>query len=114
MNYIKRLEEEVAVLREQAAVAYVEIEDLFEYLESPKFREDPTVQTKDVFARLASARSHLNAACLIGGVSRTDAYCEARGGRWYLAKNDDSLARGSFRVWIDAGEEVPADYEVCR
>jgi len=58
MNYIKRLEEEVAVLREQAAVAYVEIEDLFEYLDQPKFTHgDTTVQVQD------------------------DAYCEARGGR---------------------------------
>jgi len=110
MNYIKRLEEEVAVLREQAAVAYVEIEDLFAYLELPKFEQDSTVQTKDVFNRLSSARSHLNAACLIGGVSRTDAYCEARGGRWYLRP----AGCGADRVWIDAGDEVPADYVPCR
>ena len=113
MNYIKRLEEEVAVLREQAAVAYVEIEDLFAYLESPKFREDTTVQTKDVFARLSSARSHLNAACLIGGVSRTDAYCEARGGRYYVRPAGPG-AKFGYRVWIDAGEEVPADCVPCR
>ena len=113
MNYIKRLEEEVAVLREQAAVAYVEIEDLFAYLESPKFREDTTVQTKDVFARLSSARSHLNAACLIGGVSRTDAYCEARGGRWYYQYHG-TYTDGKPEVWIDAGEDVPADFLPCR
>ena len=112
MNYIKRLEEEVAVLREQAAVAYVEIEDLFEYLELPKFEQDTTVQTKDVFNRLAKARSHLNAACLIGGVSRTAAYCEARGGRWYYRYT--AIANVQPSVWIDAGEEVPADCVPCR
>ena len=94
MNYIKRLEEEVAVLREQAAFAYVEIEDLFAYLESSKFEQDTTVQTKDVFNRLSEARSHLNAACLIDdgavGDSRTNAYCEARGGRRSCRRKLDS------------------------
>ena len=34
--------------------------------------------------------------------------------RLYRGKVLAGFAGGTARVWIDAGEEVPADHEVCR
>lgn len=52
MNYIKRLEKENATFRRMIAAVEAELMDVRRYLTSPKFHEDPTVQVRDVLARL--------------------------------------------------------------
>ena len=52
MNYIKRLEKELAQAREQIAMVEGSIKEITSYLESPKFREDTTVQAGDILLRL--------------------------------------------------------------
>jgi hypothetical protein len=42
-----------------AALAFQNLEDLKEYLLSPKFHSDPTVQTSDVLRRIEDAKCNL-------------------------------------------------------
>ena len=57
MNYIKRMESENKVLWDQLAAIRIELTDLERYLTSEKFREDSTVQVRDVLNRLQTAKS---------------------------------------------------------
>lgn len=56
MNYIKQLEFNNRALRRTVVAALEEIGDLRVYLESSKFYDDPTVQTKDVENRILPLR----------------------------------------------------------
>ena len=56
MNYIKQLEFNNRALRRTVVSALEEIGDLRVYLESSKFYDDPTVQTKDVENRILPLR----------------------------------------------------------
>ena len=56
MNYIKQLEFNNRALRRTVVSALEEITDLRVYLESSKFYDDPTVQTKDVENRILPLR----------------------------------------------------------
>lgn len=56
MNYIKRLEQEKAVLKAELKAVTTGFHDLFGYLESPKFYIDTTVQVQDVMNRLQAIR----------------------------------------------------------
>ena len=56
MNYIKQLEFNNRALRRTVVSAMEEITDLRVYLESSKFYDDPTVQTKDVENRILPLR----------------------------------------------------------
>ena len=56
MNYIKQLEFNNRALRRTVVAAMEEITDLRVYLESSKFYDDPTVQTKDVENRILPLR----------------------------------------------------------
>ena len=59
MNYIKRLQKENEELRTDKKAARETLTELYSYLTSPKFHEDPTVQTADVLRRIEPARSAL-------------------------------------------------------
>jgi hypothetical protein len=56
VNYIKQLEFNNRALRRTVVAAMEEITDLRVYLESSKFYDDPTVQTKDVENRILPLR----------------------------------------------------------
>jgi len=56
VNYIKQLEFNNRALRRTVVSAMEEITDLRVYLESSKFYDDPTVQTKDVENRILPLR----------------------------------------------------------
>lgn len=62
MNYIKRLENDVRVMRQGIEAYDVGIDDIVRYLTSPKFQEDPTVQIQDVLNRIMEARMMVTAA----------------------------------------------------
>tara|TARA_R110000744_G_scaffold271950_1_gene384976 strand:+ start:21184 stop:21381 length:198 start_codon:yes stop_codon:yes gene_type:complete len=56
MNYIDRLQGQVAELRADHAEANECIIHLLAYLSSSKFHDDPTVQVADIVSRIAPAR----------------------------------------------------------
>jgi hypothetical protein len=56
VNYIKRLEAQNKVLGEALNTYTRELARLEQYLASPKFHEDTTVQVSDVFTRLSEIR----------------------------------------------------------
>ena len=56
MNYIKRLEREVDELSDDKREARQELDELWRYLQSSKFHDDPTVQVADVMHRLMNLR----------------------------------------------------------
>ena len=55
MNYIHRLEDEVAALRAELMGLRSGLQDLKGYLVSEKFHVDPTVQVRDMLTRLEAA-----------------------------------------------------------
>ena len=57
MNYIHRLQAEVAELKADKAVADKVLTSLVGYLTSSKFYDDPTVQVADVLRRIEDART---------------------------------------------------------
>ena len=66
MNHIKRLTRDNAELIAKAQQASTELTDLYVYLTSSKFYEDPTVQVSDVMRRTEQLRSILLQATQIG------------------------------------------------
>ncbi len=61
MNYIKRLQQEVATHEAQITATAEGIALLRSYLMSSKFHSDTTVQVSDVLLRLAELESHAQA-----------------------------------------------------
>ena len=59
MNYIKRLEHENTDLEQQIHEALTISRDLVKYLNSEKFWQDTTVQSRDVLARIQPIISKL-------------------------------------------------------
>ncbi len=57
MNYIKKLEAQRTILEEALNTYCREIVRLEQYLASPKFHEDTTVQVQDIFNRLGEIQS---------------------------------------------------------
>jgi hypothetical protein len=66
MNHIERLTRDNAELIAKAQQASTELTDLYVYLTSSKFYEDPTVQVSDVMRRTEQLRSILLQATQIG------------------------------------------------
>jgi hypothetical protein len=66
MNHIERLTRDSAELIAKAHQASTELTDLYVYLTSSKFYEDPTVQVSDVMRRTEQLRSILLQATQIG------------------------------------------------
>ena len=66
MNHIERLTRDNSELIAKVQQASNELTDLYVYLTSSKFYEDPTVQVSDVMRRTAHLRSILLQATLIG------------------------------------------------
>jgi hypothetical protein len=66
MNHIKRLTSDNSELIAKAHQASTELTDLYVYLTSSKFYEDPTVQVSDVMRRTEQLRSILLQATQIG------------------------------------------------
>lgn len=57
MNYIKKLEAEIAARGSELVGIKCGLTDLEAYLQSDKFREDPTVQVKDILNRVREAKA---------------------------------------------------------
>ncbi len=55
MNYIKRLERDLLAQSQSMITLKQEIYAVYNYLLSPKFIKDPTVQVRDVMSRLDGA-----------------------------------------------------------
>ena len=66
MNHIERLTRDNAELIAKAQQASTELTDLYVYLTSSKFYDDPTVQVSDVMRRTEQLRSILLQATQIG------------------------------------------------
>ena len=66
MNHIERLTRDNSELIAKAQQASTELTDLYVYLTSSKFYEDPTVQVSDVMRRTEQLRSILLQATQIG------------------------------------------------
>ena len=58
MNYIHRLQKELAEAQATVRAHEHTLTDLRVYLSSDKFESDPTVQTRDVMYRLDSGLNH--------------------------------------------------------
>lgn len=56
MNYITRLQSELAESNAARAAVAERITDFLAYLESPKFHDDPTIQSSEVHRFLMSLR----------------------------------------------------------
>ena len=66
MNHIERLTRDNSELIAKTQQASTELTDLYVYLTSSKFYEDPTVQVSDVMRRTDQLRSILLQATQIG------------------------------------------------